>query len=229
MADKHINIIDIKRHENEWEPPEVPICDMAFSLRNERCTEQSNEYLHIFQTEPYIDSIYIRFGNDRTPEETIRFVIREGYYLSAEKESLFAEKCLKNSYCGFWGGCLDRIYMYYSRKHPEWHLQRYYAKGLRLLDHIYNCMKKNTAKEILYKAGLDELAVNIDSIDELNLLAGSPSQLYDGLSVRILRSLNCHDGALLLSLKTARNMINEVNIRFPDLFEDKLNDAQCSC
>lgn len=149
MADKHINIIDIKRHENEWEPPEVPICDMAFSLRNERCTEQSNEYLHIFRTEPYIDSIYIRFGNDRTPEEIIRFVIREGYCLSAEKESLFAEKCLKNSYCGFWGGCLDRIYMYYSRKHPEWHLQRYYAKGLRLLDHIYNCMKKNTAKEIL--------------------------------------------------------------------------------
>ena len=227
MADKHFNIIDIKRHENKWEPPEVPICDMAFSIRNEKCCSQSSEYLHIFRIEPYIDSIYIRFGTGRVPEEIIRFVLREDYYLSAKEEACFSEKCLKNSYCGFFGGSLDRIYKYYSEKYPEWHLQRYYAKGLRILDHIYNCMKKNTAKEILYKAGLDELAVNIDAIDELNLLAGSPSQLYDGLSLRILRSLNCHDGALLLNFGAARSMINEVNFRFPDLFGDKLNDAQC--
>ena len=228
MSDKkHINILDIKRHENEWEPPEIPARDMAFSVANDRNTEQSSEYLHIFRSEPYIDSIYIHFGNDRTPDEIRRFVFKEGYYWNEEEEAYFAEKCLKNSYCGFSGGCLDRIFSSYMTSHPEWHLQRYYAKGLRILDHIYNCMKRNTAKEILYKAGLDELAVNVDGLDELNLLAGSPSELYDGLSIRVLRSLNCGEGALLLNSKHARLMIRDVNVRFPDLFRDELNDAQC--
>ncbi len=224
---KHINILDIKRHENEWEPPEIPACDMAFSVGNDRNAEQSNEYFHIFEIEAYIDSIYIHFSNDRTPDEIRRFVFKEGYYWTEEEEAYFAEKCLKNSYCGFSGGALDRIFSLYADRHPEWHLHRYYAKGLRILDHIYNCMRKNTAKEILYKAGLVELVDCVDGIDELNMFESSQTELYDGLSIRVLRSLNCKEGALLLNSRQARLMIRDVNVRFPDLFKDELNDAQC--
>ncbi|MCR5323796.1 MAG: PcfJ domain-containing protein [Lachnospiraceae bacterium] len=225
--DRRFNILDIMHHDNEWTMPEIPEYDMAFSIGNDRETMQSREFLHIFQIEPYIDSIYIRYDGERIPIEIIRFVFKEGYYWSSSEEKAFDEKCLKNSNCGFSGGNLDRIFSLYTSRYPDWHLQRYFAKGLRMLDHIYNCMRKNTAKELLYKAGLDELAVYVNGMDELNLLAGSPSELYDGLSVRILRSLNCREGAILLNDGNARRMIHEVNLRFPNLFGDKLNDSQC--
>lgn len=50
---------------------------------------------------------------------------------------------------------------------------------------------KNTPKEILYKAGLDELANNIYLMDEINLLSDTPSDLYDGINIEILNNLNC--------------------------------------
>lgn len=62
-------------------------------------------------------------------------------------------------------------------------------------------MRKNTPKEILYKAGLDELANNIYLMDEINLLSDTPSDLYDGINIEILNNLNCKKGALLLSSK----------------------------
>ncbi len=80
---------------------------------------------------------------------------------------------------------------------------------------------------MLYKADLDELAANLDVIDELNLLATKPSDIYDGLSMKLLRSINCPDGAALISKAEDRQFIKELNFKFPDTFEDKLNDAQC--
>ena len=115
----------------------------------------------------------------------------------------------------------------YSKKYPEWHLKRYNAKGLRLLDHIYHCFVGNTPKELLYKSGLDELAANFHLMDEVNLLARKPAELYEGLSMRILRALNCYMGAVLLSKKCMREYILKLNSKFPEIFEEKLNDAQC--
>lgn len=86
---------------------------------------------------------------------------------------------------------------------------------------------KNTAKEMLYKSGLDELAAHIDEMDELNLLSSKPSELYDDIPIRVLRSLNCRVGATLVSDDKRRKFIKELNKKFPDVFDDKLNDAQC--
>ena len=220
-------LLELNTYQNTWTPPEIDEVKMAYSIRNDECVVNYRDYLYIFQTEPYIDSIYIEYDIDREPMDILRFTIHEGYVWEKEYEEFFHDFFVKHRMCGFSGGQLDKVYDYYNEKHPEWHLQRYLTKGTRLLDHIYNCQKENTAKEMLYKAGLDELAVNIDELDELNLIARKPSDLYDGLSMRVLRSVNCPDGAKLISDKDRRAFIKMLNHKFPSLFDSRLNDAQC--
>ncbi len=190
--------------------------------------DNRDEYLYIFQTEPYIDSLYIVYGNDRKPIMIKRFTIHEGYVWDDESEKFFHEHCVREQRCSFQGEKIERIYKYYENMHPEWHVQRYLTKGLRLLDHIYNCMVQNTAKEMLYKSELDDLAAHIDEMDQLNLLATRPSELYDGIPIRVLRSINCPKGATLVSDEDRREFLKELNSKFSDVFNDRLNDAQCS-
>ena len=225
--DHNINFLELNMQENTWIPPEIHAVEMAYSVRNDINALQSTEYLFIFRTEPYIDSIYIVYDPDRKPVNIRRFAIHEGYTWDRDSEAFFHEHCIKTDHCGYPGGQIDRIYEKYKVLRPEWHIQRYWTKSLRLLDHVYNCMKENTAKEMLYKAGLDELAAHIDEIDELNLGAKKPSDIYDGLTMKVLRSVNCAAGADLVSRAENRIFIKELNQKFPDLFEDKLNDAQC--
>ncbi len=224
---RDINILELNPHKNTWDPPAIAAEEMAQSVKDDVNARQSTDYLYIFQTEPYIDSIYIEYDQDRAPVTIRRFAIHEGYTWDRDSEVFFHDRCVKTQHCSYPGGQIDRIYARIRQSRPEWHVQRYLTKGLRLLDHVYNCLKENTAKEILYKAGLDELAAHIDEIDDLNLLAGSPSDLYDGLAMKILRNVNCPDGARLISEAANRAFIKELNLKFPDLFAEKLNDAQC--
>ena len=222
-----LNILDFNIHTNTWMPPEVYEEEMAYSMRNDVNALQSDEYLYIFKTEPYIDSLYIEYDSERTPVFTHRFVFHEDYLWDRESELLFNDHCINPCRCSTNAGMLDIIYKKYSLSHPEWHLKRYLTKGLRLLDHIYNCILRNTAKELLYKSGLDELAITVYDIDEINLLAKKPSDIYGGLSIKLLKNFNCKDGAVLLNKKRGREYIRELNAKFPHLFKDKLNDAQC--
>ena len=88
-------------------------------------------------------------------------------------------------------------------------------------------MRKNTAKELLYKAGLDELAVNIYELDELNLLSTKPSDIFDGVPMKALRGLNCKYGIKLLNNDNVRSYVKEINSRYSNVFNKRLNDAQC--
>ena len=224
---RNVGILELNTRENMWNPPVISEKDMANTITNDVNVRQGMCYFHIFRTEPYIDSIYIEYDRKWEPILIKRFAFHEGYIWDRESEEFFNEHCVKTQQCGYSGGQINRIYAEYKKLRPEWHLQRYFANGLRLLDHIYNCLKENTAKEILYKAGLDELAANIDEIDELNLLATKPSDIYDGLTMKVLRSVNCYDGATLVNKAINRRFIKALNQKYPDLFEDKLNDAQC--
>ena len=113
-------------------------------------------------------------------------------------------------------------------RYPDWKLNRYYTKPFRLLEHIYHCMRKGSTKEMLYKAGLDELAANVEELDEFDLLASKPSDIYEGVSIRTLRALNCREGSVLLSSVYNRKFLKELQMKFPEIFKEKLNNAQCS-
>ena len=219
------------KREIEWNPPSVS-CEKKIEIY-QLCVKQKRDnldYMAIIQVEPYIDAILYCAEVDVDGEVQIkdyRFIFRENYIWNYEHESLFVEKCLRNGriYCD--GGMLDEVFDYYSKRFPEWKLQRYYTKPMRLLDHIYHCMQKGTAKEMLYKASLDELAENVDLMDEINLLSNKPSDIYEGLSMRTLRALNCKEGGVLLSKASNRAFVKDLQRTFPEMFKDRLNDSHC--
>lgn len=221
-------------NKSSWDAP--ALSDEQIKTASEACRNQmqksntgSLDYLFFFRTEPYIDAMYLYYG-DKTrtePNETIRFIFHEGYCWSFEDREMFRERCFHNVKCVYSREDIERIFAFYSEQHPQWHLERYYTEDMKLLDHIYHCMVQNTASEILYKAGLDELAANISEIDELNLLATKPSDLYEGISLRTLRTLNCEEGAILLHKHEYREYILYIQSKYPDAFKYELNDAHC--
>lgn len=216
----------LNMRENTWQ---LPYIDLNEKIREAGMAPNNNksEYFHIFKVLPYIDAIYIKYGSDGKVDEVHRYAFHEGYAWDYYDERVFQERCISEEWCAYSGDLMNEIYNFYNTKHSEWHLKRYYAKSMRLLDHIYNCLIMNTPKEILYKAGLDELAAHIVELDEINLLASNPSDLYDGLSVKVLRTVNCKAGAKLVADSRRRAFIKELNMKFQDTFENNLNDAQC--
>lgn len=201
-----------------------PVCD-GEKAAHINTNYQRNDHLCILHETPYIEAICVYRERDQIHTGHLFFSERNDW--GPDLEDLFYKSCLKNRHIRFNDASLDRIYEYYSTKYTEWHLKRYHTHGMRLLDHIYHCFRQNTAQEMLYKAGLDELAERIPGIDELNLLAKKPSEIYDGLSVRVLRALNCEAGAEMLSEKAYRSYLLELQSHFPDIFRSSLNDPQC--
>jgi hypothetical protein len=220
----------MSRTEASWIPPEITE-EILESCRNEveNSKYAQTGYLAIFKTEPYIDSLYFRLSDRGKLDQTLakRFAFCDGYIWSFEDEVFFEDHCLKDPGCGYTAEVIDNIYKYYSDRYPDWKLKRYYTAAMRLLDHIYHCMRRGSAKEILYKAGLDMLAVNLDSLDEINLLSTKPSDIYDGVSMKTLRSLNCNEGAQLLETEQKRGVVKGLQAKFPDMFDETLNGAQC--
>lgn len=218
---------------NTWEPAplsedEIDAC-IGVCLDMDREEEDKYEdYLIITQTQPYIDSVYLHFPEySDKPDLVVRFPFHEGYVWPLKDRALFDERCVNNRNLEFSHGLIQKIYDRYKELHPEWHLPRYHTENMRLLDHIYNCMQTNTVKEMLYKAGLDDLAAYSCYMDEYNLLATKPADIYDGIGIRALRALNCREGAMLLSTSEGRGYVKYLQQHFPDFFKEKMNDAQC--
>lgn len=227
-SDIMLDIMTIE--ENIWKPPEISDEDMLRMYERNLInnSELDGDYLIFVQVIPYIDVLYLHYVSDVNIASMYkkRFVFHDGYRWQYEDEMLFEDKVLNNKRINV-SYSMEEVYRYYSEKYPDWKLKRYYTNRMRLLDHIYHCMQKGTTKEILYKAGLDELASGISDLDEINLLSSKPSDIYDGISIRTLRSLNCHDGAVLLATADRRQFIKELQMKFPNIFRESLNDAQC--
>jgi len=210
--------------ENTWIPPHIS----EQEEENMICPEYEENFV-IFHTEPYIDAYYIyRDEEEENPTTYMkRFSFHEGFRWSYEEEELFDELCRHNDRIYVNSDQMDSVFKYYSEKYPDWKLKRYYTKPMWMLDHIYHCMRRDSAKEMLYKAGLDELAANVNMLEEINLMASKPSDIYDGVTMRALRALNCKTGAELLADREKRKVIKELQVKFPKTFDGKLNDSQC--
>lgn len=218
---------------NMWEPNVsginqiAEIFDKVDGLKKNE--SDTGECFVILKAVPYIEAAYVTFDMIDGVKSNICYILfsfHEGYAWEREKENIFERQVLMNPSCRITAEYLDLIFEFYSNEHPEWHLKRYYTTPIRLFDHIYHCIKKNTAKEMLYKAGLDNLAAYFSTIDSENLLATKPSDLYDGLTIKSLRALNCKGGSTLLSEARCREMVLKLQGSFPAIFEDSLNDAQ---
>ena len=208
-------------------PPAIcegPILD---EIVNKKYIHDRLKCLHIIRIEPYIDSLYVDYDAKKRKAIAYRFTIREGCRWDTETENIFHDVCVKDKECEYDETKMDKIYEWWSIKHPEWNLKKHYSNRLSLIDHIYNCVKENTAKEILYKNGLDELAANIDELDGINLFASDPSELYDDLPQYVLESLNSPEGAGLVNNQEGRQVIGELFTKHPEFFSKSLTDDQC--
>lgn len=189
----------------------------------------NKEQLVILCVEPHIEAIYVKIRHANQLDSTYmrRFVFKEGLRWSFREEQFFKKHCLENPACKYVVEDMNEIYKYYSKAYPTWNLKRYYNKSFRLLEHIYHCMKQGSVQEILFKSGLDELASKVDLIDEYDLLASKPTTIYGGVSMRALRALNCEEGAKLLADVRNREFIKTLQGKFPTIFDEGFNDAQC--
>ncbi len=200
-----------------------------------RVTTEAKKYtervsiISFITTTPYIDMVCLEIMDSVDKIYCIsRFTFHEDQKWSELQEKLFERKCLKSEYpLRFNSADFDTIYNYYSEQYPQWHLKRYYTHEMRLLDHIHHCMARNTAKELLYKSGVDELAVRIHDANDVDLSATTPSGIYDNVPMRVIRAVNTEYGAELLASKEYRDYLKELNSQYPDIFKDPLNDAQC--
>lgn len=228
-------MLELSLKENEWEPPALSEEMIGRALGTIPEGERNGIWFVVMQASPYIDALLLAFREENVKGEAAgdciealrRFVFREHYAWNRELESLFREICLEEKGCQYDHDRMNEIFDHYAKAYPQWQLKRYYTNDFRMLDHIYQCCRQNTAKEILYKAGLDELAVQVEDLDEENLLAGSPSALYEGISMRCLRALNCKEGARMLNKKHGRDYVKGLQKRYPEIFGHRLNDAQC--
>lgn len=224
-------MLDFLVPNNKWQPPQLTSEEITEYCKQATTGDYiERDFLVIFKIEPYIDTVFVHINAGKTCEPVYinRFTFHKGFIWDSETEKIFVDRCLNNPRCGCTFTKIDDIYRIYSNRYPDWKLNRYYTKPFRLFDHIYHCMRKFSAKEMLYKAGLDELAENIEDMDEYNLLSSKPSDIYEGVSMRTLRALNCREGATLLSLSYNRKFLKELQMKFPEIFKERLNDAQCN-
>ncbi|MBR1852368.1 MAG: PcfJ domain-containing protein [Lachnospiraceae bacterium] len=223
-----INILD---KNDSWEPEVLSETEIEKIVGAHGAdAEEYRDQLLVFRVEPYIDVLYVHYAPGDMGQWVAvyrRFAIHPGYVWSREDEYCFEVWCLDNRACYYNYEQFDEVYRVYAEAHPEWHLQRYFTKAVRLLDHIYHCTVRNTSKEMLYKAGLDELAAAVSGMDEVDLLSTSPQELYEGLTMRTLRAMNCKDGALLVQEHGRRAFVKILQEKYPRIFEVPMNDAQC--
>lgn len=220
-------MLELSTNKNTWTPPFLTDGEIEQYVSNRRnLVDEWHDYIVFLRISHFIDLLFVRENDVCEVEDIERFVLCDGYVWDYETDRRFRDKCIGNGQINYDRNAFDEIYKYYSRKYPEWKLKRYHTKDMRLLDHIYNCMRKNTVKELLYKAELYELAAQSDNIEDLDLLSGSPAEIY-GLSNRIIRAMNCRAGAEMLGYSKYRNYIRDLNMIHPDVFGEPLNDAQC--
>ncbi len=217
-------MLNLHIYNNTWKPPE-PFGDIDKTLPSLK-GPGGGPFLYINNLESYLDSVYLANDNDGNIV-TRRFVFHEGYRWSLEDEAFFVENVVLNPSIQYDSKILDSVFEFYNSIHPEWKIKKRSTQKTIILDHIYNCLVKNTIKELLYKAGLDYLAAYSDAVDEFNLIESTPSSLYEGIPIKVLRALNCEKGTLLLNNHFARLIIRQLNCSSPDIFSEKLTNAQC--
>ena len=88
-------MLEFNSDKNTWTPPDIgeEVTDEAVRAANDRTYGAA--YLHIFRTQPYIDSLYIRFGDNEDVSHVRRFTVCDGYTWDNDAEEFFHQNCVK--------------------------------------------------------------------------------------------------------------------------------------
>lgn len=152
-----------------------------------------------------------------------RFIIRKGYRLEElEEEMLY---CLCHDHGVLVDRELYRLMVIDIKRHfPE--IKFSYYKDLRHgLLHLYYTLHDSGPRELLYKAGLKLHATYLDEIDDYNYLGKTPSEIFDGIPMKLLRALHSDWGIHFLSDKSSREHLTH----FYRTHSGDIHDWELSC
>lgn len=207
---------------NKWKPEPINMYEV-----DKECEKIPHDYYQdvciLIEREGYLEVVLL---NDYQTRFFHRFIFAEDFYWGFDEAYTF-ETLVENENMAFNNEVLKGIYDKYSRLNPDWQLHYSEGKPLRLLDHIRSCQQKGSVKELLYKAGLGEIASRINSIEDYNMIGKSPSAIFSGLNMRLLNAINSPYGVKLLSTSANREKLYQLQKRFAWMFEKELNRSLC--
>lgn len=158
----------------------------------------------------YID-IYI--WDNKLLEGYRRFVLEYGYSLHDEDEDVFLQYLKEDIIVE--DTLFKKLIKKIEEAYPEIHLKRY-ADWRHSLLHIYYTFYRSGPYEILFKANLNHLAVELDCIDEYNLIGSSPEKIFD-VQLGMLCALNSTVGLSLIKDVDGRKWARRLYSKFHNL------------
>lgn len=207
---------------NEWKPQPLDMDRVYAEAKKIEHNPQQDICILLEESEYYEVVIY----NECVQSSFGRYIIAPGYVWSLEQEMHFG-RLLWDENVTFDRKKFDQIHKKFAKSHPEWFLKSYINMPLRLIEHIYYCMNPGSVKELLYKAGLDELAARLIGIEDYNLIGSSPSDIFSGLSMRTLRAINHSYGVFLIESEQKRQKILALQSKYAWMFEKRWNESMC--
>lgn len=208
---------------NAWHPDYLDM-EMIYDEVEKIEHTKGQDICIIFEKDNYFELVIY---NEWVSSSFGRFIFEKDYYWTDEEEIKFSsfvkEECVAYNH-----GQVRKLYDKFSLEFPEWNLKFRTDKPLRMFEQIHHCMQIGSVKEILYKAGLDEFAANLDDIEDYNLIGLSPSEIFSGLSIRMLRAINCEGGAKLIDTEEKREKLLFIQNRYSWLFDKRWNESMCT-
>lgn len=144
-----------------------------------RKTSQSRGYVDVYIYDPLF-----------YPDVCKRFIIADGWRLPPAFEEYYLSCVHQDFVCSYGWQEIDSMYKELGDMFPDWHFDGYDASQLPMaLEHIYYASHRSGAREILYKAGLNYIAFELERIPSCNLIGSTPEKII-GLPLKLLHILN---------------------------------------
>lgn len=164
------------------------------------------------------DYIEIIFYNEQFCEGKYRrFIIQKGYCMTELDELEFLDY-IRNEYLEIDYSNFVYLQEDISEYMPDAHLRVYNPEEIgRYLERVYYSSFRNGAREILFKAGLEQVAFLIDSIDSYNLIGSTPESILD-LPINLIRLFEREAMFEYLCNPVLREKAKEIYVGFSDYF-----------
>lgn len=146
-----------------------------------------------------------------------RFVIVEGYSSSQEDEKLFLEYMSGNIVIE--DDMVQNLVNCIKKEHTDLHIEAY-SEPCHILLHIYYTFHRNGIYEILFKANLNWIAVNLDRIEDYNIIGSSPQEIFN-THIEVLRAFNYAGGVESIITLHDREVLNNIYAAFHNYIRGK--------
>ncbi len=190
--------------------PEIDDWEMI-AMENSFILESDKVYIfpyvsHLNQGIPFVE-VYV-WDYILYPAMCKRFVICEGLSFTSDDEQMFFHYIDDEVVRGQvviqeerWKNFCQDV----RHKFPAIHFKPYSIYDVsKALYHLYFANHRSGTREICFKSGLDNIGYYIGKIPECNLIATTPSNIFNGMPMRLLRILN--QSSLVCELFSAENI-----------------------